>query len=387
MVGKGFLLGLLIIAWLSAVLDAKPIEMKRVEILLAKGVVNVQTRHLQWSADHTAKLKDLILAKGKLSINNTDKDVVQIALSGRNAQTLYDSLTASIKSKNPADEEQIWQQISREMDPQGLSLSVSSNDKERVIIGESFVLEKGQVLDKIVAIGATGVIKGQVKEIVAIGSDIQLTESAVVSEELVLIGCKYRKHQMASVTGEELIAFPTGALFWKSVWSLFRISQKTWYVNYTWMMLSLFLAWMLGSLYIYLAPRMQNESLKRFQSEKVSGFVLGMMSVILVIPLIVLLAVTIIGIPVIPVFVFAYLAFIFMGYVCAAFFAVSFLPVARHLNVYQNLGLGLLLLNLFTLIPVVGTLVVAIITLVGFGASFKTFLFAVKQRKSSEQRL
>jgi hypothetical protein len=277
----------------------------------------------------------------------------------------------------------------------------SSAENNQVIVGQRFDVAADQVYDTLVVIGSTGSFNGQVSELVVIGSDIEIGETAVVGSSMVNIGSQTKIHPQASVRGEDIrVNIPQS---WAQGWNSWMApgwmydgghhggaQRMSWQMSVLWAVGSWVAAVLLGALYILIFPVFHRESVNDLGAHPGATFGIGILGYLGVAPGVILLIVTIIGILLVPAFFVAVAALVGVGYVAAGGFIGRLLNIrwkeaSVRTEVYA-MALGVLILKVVTLIPFFGGLVVALATTAGFGAVLRTLYASIRRRRASQPR-
>ncbi|MBP9040486.1 MAG: hypothetical protein KBF64_01790 [Anaerolineaceae bacterium] len=269
---------------------------------------------------------------------------------------------------------------------------------DQIIIGNTFRLESGETLDgsllviggtasiskdsvldgDMVLIGGTITVKGEVTgDIVAIGGAVTLEDTAVVQGGVTLLGASVNRSPLAEIVGgiseqtPEIFNFDSQKI---EGWKLpFTAAQKpvTRLLNTTFQALAMaVLAVIIGLLLPAQVKRVADTVIRE---PLITGGV-GLLTVIVAPIVIVLVAITILLIPVSILILLAYMLAILFGFIAVGFEIgqriASLFKTTFHPSI--SAGIGVLSLSLVTgyatLIPCIGWVVGAIVTILGLGA-------------------
>jgi hypothetical protein len=283
--------------------------------------------------------------------------------------------------------------------------NASGEQANQVIVGQSFDVAADQAYDTLVVIGSTGTLNGRVNELVVIGSDIEIGETAVVNRSMVNIGSHARVHPQATVRGEDVrVSLPESwAQSLSKGWGSWMApgwmhdggrqggaQRVSWQMNVLWALGSWVAAVLLGALYMMIFPVFHRNSVDFLAANSGTSFGFGILGYLGVAPGVMILVITIIGILLVPAFLVAVAAFVGIGYISAAGFIGQRLKVrwseaSLRTEVYA-MALGVLILKVVSLIPFFGGLVVAIVTTAGFGAVLRTLYVLIRSRRAVRPR-
>jgi hypothetical protein len=245
---------------------------------------------------------------------------------------------------------------------------------ERVAFGEAIVVERDETVRSVVAIGGPLTVRGHVREdAVVIGNDLVAEPGAIIDGDAVAIGGKLDLREGASVRGDRVnIGGPFGGIA--------RVVARAAHGEVsaaTLLALSVLSTLVRGLIIFVVALLLLTFVPERVQRVRAyllahpgSSALAGVAMLIATVPLIVLLCITIIGIPLVPVLVVALLLLGAMGLTALLTWLGDRLPIfAGSKTPFGALLIGLALLVLVDLVPVLGTLVVFVASLVAAGAA------------------
>lgn len=276
-----------------------------------------------------------------------------------------------------------------------LSLANGEERDSRVWIGEEFVVKEGEVFGDVVAIGSSGSINGQVQNLVAIGSNIEVGPNALVLKDLVVIGSRSSVDASARVMGERVnIFWPRSWMNWSDqhhenmhdsrydrVWRDREdesFLSKFLYAHVSWL-----LSFALGALLIYLFPVFYIKTVAQIENAFPASMGFGFIGLLFIVPIAILLVISIVGILLIPIYIVSIGALFFVGHLLGAAAVARFIPALRDKNQYWVIAVGLYILKIVGLIPFFGWTVLALTTLVGFGSALKELFDRFPKRRAA----
>lgn len=256
---------------------------------------------------------------------------------------------------------------------------ISSGETQNNILAfGSRVQVEGKVKESVVVFGGEITISGEVgQSVVGIGSTVTLRPTAVIGEDLVVLGGNLIK-EPGCLVKKDTVYFPTsgklmGEIFKKGVFfplGTFFLALK---------LISLFFGILLTIFVAGIFPRQINFAANKIREDFWSVLGIGFLTGIIYAGLIVLSALLmflIIGIPFFFLLLLAGMILkVFGGTVVSYFFGQSFLQalgVKRTPQVIWAAVLGLLIVFFIGLFPVLGFIFSLIISLVGWGVTVRT---------------
>lgn len=241
-------------------------------------------------------------------------------------------------------------------------------EKSVVKVGEDILVASGERVENAVAIGGDVVVAGFVEEdVVAIGGDVYLRPGAVVRENAVSIGGEVEVASDARLEGDhvEINDFRlTHFIPFRSPW--FHAAVPFGFRVVTFLG---FLA--LGVLVTVLLPAQVLRVSQQLKTYPLPSAGWGVLTLILIIPVIVFLAISIIGIPLIPLTVAGLFVLAILGALALAQLLGERLFQALNrpnTTVVLNVVLGLFFLWFLKFIPFISWLVNLIILIFGLGS-------------------
>ena len=271
-----------------------------------------------------------------------------------------------------AEEAEAANQDDESNDNDGPDLDVGGSDREMVVVGEDLRVGAGQHVRSAVAVGGSVIIEagGYVEDdVVAVGGDVHLEAGAYVNGDAVSIGGSINSDPGAVVGGSRVNLAPS-AHFIGNVFKHDRGAAAWTFISLVASIIRILVLFALATLIVVLAPE-RVTVMRSFVAERpfVSALA-GIAALVAIIPMCILLVVTIIGIPLAPVAVVAFLVMLILGFTVVAVWIGERLPLFKNKKtMFAALALGFVILTLVdTLLPVFGTIVVFMASLVGAGA-------------------
>jgi hypothetical protein len=249
----------------------------------------------------------------------------------------------------------------------------------RVVMGSHASFDSATRIRELIVIGGSVEIFGQVDELVVMGGTVVLHPGSRVRDLSVMGGQVDQKQgAVIDVRKKQASNFSYSWMFQNrdlESWDVTDLMLPAW-LTLTWVLTSLLGLLVVGFLYLLMAPRHAEESLGLMEKEISTGFFVGFVNFLLLVPISILLVVTILGIAVIPLFWFFQLVLFYLGKVIAGVFLVqrirSQLSEGGTLSGrgYQalNILLSVLLVWAISFIPFLGGWIEFALYLVGAGA-------------------
>jgi len=263
---------------------------------------------------------------------------------------------------------------------------VSANAKDKVRIGGSVFVDEGTVVKDAVAVGGSVTVNGKVrKSAVAVGGSVTLGPNAVIGKDVVSIGGAVKQAQGAKIHGDvvELNLPGVSAI----MPFFFEGTSSSWFWTFKILALLGFLA--LAALLVAVLPKPFNLISNNVQQNLGKIILWGILGLVVLIPLAIFLAISVIGIPLIALEVFLVGIAFLAGYVAIAQLIgdkIAALMKRPVLNVIWLTVMGLLALWLIGWVPFLGSLVKAVVIVLGFGGVLAT-LFTSRKRVQVENAL
>ena len=258
--------------------------------------------------------------------------------------------------------------------------------KDIVKFGSDVIIDKNMTVNEVVVFGANITVNGAVqKDVVAIGGDVFLGPTAKVGQEVVSIGGAIHKESGAQVGDNEVELTIPGLS------SLIGFSTKTnwvgWALAFKVLTFIGFVA--LALVIVAIIPKPFDLISTNVQQNSLKAILLGILGLAALVPLGVFLAITIIGLPLVALEIFLVGITFLVGYIAIAQLVgdkIAVLLKRPALNALWVTLLGLLTLWLIGWVPFLGSLVKAVVIVLGFGGVLAT-LFTSRNRVGVENAL
>lgn len=242
--------------------------------------------------------------------------------------------------------------------------------RDRVVVGQSLRIKKGEEVDAAVAIGGSVTVLGIVhSEAVAIGGSVIVEPGGVVKGDAVALGGKIEVKEGAKLHGDRVaiggslknvITFVSGLATGSVGWFMYSVVGT--------IVRSLILLLLALMVLTFMAKR--EESIRGYMAEKPGASILGGIGLAIgFIPLCVLLAITIVGLIMIPFAILALLVVHVIGLTVFMTWLGYKIPLFESgKSPIVAMLMGLVVVTLVDLIPVVGSIAVAGIAFISAGA-------------------
>lgn len=261
--------------------------------------------------------------------------------------------------------------------------------KEEIIIGPqetqknilafgSRVVVEGRVEENVVVFGGEVAVSGEIgKSVVAFGSRVTIKSSAVIREDLVILGGTMER-EPGCIIGKDTVFIPTGGKF---ALDIFRkgIFFQLGTIYLALKLISLFFGILLTIFVAGVFPRQVYFAAGKLRSDFWPILGTGFLSMIIYAGLILLsslLIFLIVGIPILFLLLFVGLILkVFGGTVFSYFFGESFLRalgVKKLPHLIWTALIGLILTVFLGLVPVLGFIFSLVVSLVGWGVAIRT---------------
>ncbi|MFQ6609541.1 MAG: hypothetical protein ACE5D7_01945 [Fidelibacterota bacterium] len=249
-----------------------------------------------------------------------------------------------------------------------------SDQGEIVRFGEDLTIEENTSVERVVVIGGSVSVYGEVEEeVVAIGGSIYLGPNAMVGSDVVSIGGNVEKHTSAIIKGKrvELGAFQLHHIsHLLSPGNLFGF----WWFGKIMVGLGILCV---GLLIVILFPiTVQSVADTITRSPFISSFA-GIAGAVLFVPTMILIAISLIGIPLLPLMAIAFAGSMLVGYVAMSFLLGSKAATGFGKEDISPVGAaitGLLILWMISFIPILGSVIKIIVSIIGFGGVIMTLI-------------
>lgn len=258
--------------------------------------------------------------------------------------------------------------------------------QDRVVVGSSLVIEKGEEVESAVAIGGSVKVAGLVRdEAVAIGGSVIVEPTGLVKGDAVALGGKIEVKPGGDVSGDRVaiggsfkgvVSFISSMAAGSVGWFLYSVTGT--------IVRSVLLFLLALMLLTFIPDRMEN--VRSYMSRRPGASVLGGVGILLAfIPMCVLLAVTIIGLVAIPFAVVGLLVLHVMGLTAFMTWLGHKIPLSeKGKTPVFAMFLGLLVITLIGLIPIVGSIIIAAIAFVSAGAVLLSHLGKPSKAEASK---
>ena len=252
------------------------------------------------------------------------------------------------------------------------ALAGAASQDSIVRFGEDAEVPLGTTVDSnVVVFNGNATVRGRVREnVVVIMGDIYLEQDAVVDGNVVSVGGRIVKSPTAHIGGENVSLGAGNLRFMPHM--QFSFARRAG-AGSVWRLLSvMFLGWV----FFWLLPAPIVKVARTASADPLKSVLYGLLGYLAVIPLTIMLIITIVGIMALPLLWASVFAGRFLGQVALGLLAGKL--ISERLNLSWSSAahvlLGLLALGLFTLIPVVGSLMSLFYGLLGFGAVVWTMI-------------
>jgi len=256
------------------------------------------------------------------------------------------------------------------------SAPLVSSAADIVKIGANAGVPLGTTVKSVVSIGGSVSVAGEVTEdVVSVGGNVWLKPTARVRGKVAAVGGIVRKEPGAKVAGEITeVTMPQQFTCFSMLGTKYAPS-----VVYLASVFAALLSF-LGILAIGIAaglffPRRVGWVSVAIERHPVKSFLWGLLWILLIVPILALLVVSIIGIPLVLIEFVAYGVALVLGYVSASqVIGKKLLSSFKRYNqpMITEIIWGIVILALINLVPVLGSLVVAIVSVMAIGACWMT---------------
>ncbi len=259
----------------------------------------------------------------------------------------------------------------------GSDVTVETNQSQReVVVVRGNVTLNGNVRHDVVVISGKAVINGRVGgDLVVVLGSAELGESAEVERDAVIIGGTLRTAAGARIGGDRIVFDPgrIPGLLYVTEWvraGLLLGRPLPHQLGWVWVVAGVFL--LLNVLLSVLFPKTIDRCVETVQKRPMGSLFAGLLVLVLFAPLMFLLAISMVGIVVIPFVICALVASLFLGKVTLYRYAGQQFGRQLGASVLENPMIALLagtfIFYLLYMVPVIGFMVWAIVSLWGVGA-------------------
>ena len=148
--------------------------------------------------------------------------------------------------------------------------------------------------------------------------------------------------------------------------------------------ISFFSAILIGFLLLKLVPNFTQKTADTILRKPLRSFGIGLLTLIVTPPVIVLLLITVIGIPLGIIAIAGYIIILYIAKIFVALAIGRVLLRSRNKNIYLAFTLGLVVYSLFRIIPIAGFIIAALTATVGTGAYISTKVRTHKKLKEKK---
>jgi uncharacterized RDD family membrane protein YckC len=299
----------------------------------------------------------------------------------------------------------VWQTPGVAESGEHKSKSHHRNYRDRLVVGDNFVLEEGDAVADLVVIGGNAEINGKVRsdlvviggnvtlgpraevrsDLVIIGGSATLATNAEVRGDLVVIGGTVEGSSEARIDGERVIVSSENALVPDFGWLRQPVDWKTILLTarpfpyqlgaWSWLVAGLLL--LLFVLASVLFPRPLDKCVETLELRAGASFLTGLLAFMLSVPLVIFLIFSFIGIVLVPVMVFGLIMAFFFGKISVYRYAGHQLGRQFGLEFLQKplaaLLVGVVLFYALYMVPILGLLVWFAVAPLALGAALLAF--------------
>lgn len=348
------------------------------EIQIREGHVSIRDEGLQLEpAERDAITRYFQSRVARTPFSRTG--AMTLRLKGQQA----DQLASRIHAANPDDAAAVASILESSFEQMAGQTSVE-HGTGRVVLGQNFAIPENEVLDSLVVIGGSGIIAGQVNDLVLIGSSVELRASARVITHFVSVGSQVSLQPGARLEAQEVtITFPSAEAFVRSMAERPFGPQgpASWLLRVLWVFGSFVFAFALGMLYLHLAPRSEARANDYLNRRPGASFGIGVLGHLLLLPGALFLVITAIGIFFLPLYFALFAATFVLGHIIAALWLGARIRPNAPFTGARALVVGLGILALIRLVPWLGGWVSFLATVAGQGALFKSLLDRFRERR------
>ena len=256
---------------------------------------------------------------------------------------------------------------------------VSANAKDKVRIGGDVVVEEGTEVKDAVAVGGSVTVNGKVRDsAVAVGGSVILGPNAVIGKDVVSIGGAVKQAQGSKIHGDVVEVNIPGVS--AIIPFFFKDPSSSWFWTFKIISLLGFLA--LAVLLVAVLPKPFNLISNNVQQNLGKVILWAVLGLVVLVPLAFFLVISIVGIPLIALEVFLVGIAFLVGYIAIAQLIgdkIAALLKRPALSVIWVTLMGLLAIWLISWVPFLGSLVKAVVIVLGFGGVLAT-LFTSRKR-------
>jgi hypothetical protein len=262
----------------------------------------------------------------------------------------------------------------------------SAEARNKVRIGGNVVVDEGTEVKDAVAVGGSVTVNGKVRDsAVAVGGSVILGPNAVIGKDVVSIGGAVKQAQGSKIHGDIVELNIPGV---SSILPFFfEDTSSSWFWTFK---ITIFLGFLaLAVLMVAVLPKPFNLISNNVQQNLGKVILWAVLGLVVLVPLAIFLAISVIGIPLIALEVFLVGIAFLVGYIAIAQLLgdkIAALMKKPALSVIWLTVMGLLALWLIGWVPFLGSLVKAVVIVLGFGGVLAT-LFTSRKRVQIESAI
>lgn len=240
----------------------------------------------------------------------------------------------------------------------------------------------GTLNGSVLQVGGKLIVSGHVTaDIIALGTEVQLMDNAVIDGDFLLIGGSLQRIGTVLIKGEyffvKIGSKQIESTFLPLFWGANALSFLKFVKILLWLLLGIMVYTMLPSRLHTMKLMLQKDALVKF------GFVglLTVLSLLLAIAMLILLSLIIVGIPLLIVVLIAGTALLLVSRTLMMYSLGAYLTkFTRHTNPIFSVCFGAILLGLIRFLPLAGSLLLILIDLIGIGI-VSSYLIALKKKR------
>ena len=250
--------------------------------------------------------------------------------------------------------------------------------KDKIRIGGDVVVDEGTEVKDAVAVGGSVTVNGKVRDsAVAVGGSVILGPNAVIGNDVVSIGGAVKQAQGSKIHGDLVELNIPGV---SSIIPFFvEDTSSSWFWTFKFTTLLGFLA--LAVLMVAVLPKPFNLISNNVQQNLGKVILWAVLGLVVIVPLAFFLVISVVGIPLIALEVFFVGIAFLVGYIAIAQLIgdkIAALLKRPALSVIWVTLMGLLAIWLISWVPFLGSLVKAMVIVLGFGGVLATLFTSRK---------
>ncbi len=262
----------------------------------------------------------------------------------------------------------------------------SAEARNKVRIGGNVVVDEGTEVKDAVAVGGSVTVNGMVRDsVVAVGGSVILGRNAVVGKDVVSVGGAIKPAQGSKIHGDvvELNIPGVSAI----IPFFFEDKSSNWFWIFKFATFIGFMA--LAVLMVAVLPKPFNLISNNVKQNLGKVMLWAVLGLVVLVPLAFFLVISVVGIPLIALEVFLVAIAFLVGYIAIAQLIgdkIAVLMKRPALSVLWATVMGLLALWIIGWVPFLGSVVKAVVIVLGFGAVLAT-LFTSRKRVQVDSAL